>query len=43
VSLYLNLLEAKKTLYYCTNMDIPDKKLEKVIGLYKKRWKIENA
>ena len=33
----------KKTLYYCTSMEISDKELDKVIGLYKKRWTIENA
>lgn len=31
-----------KTLYYCTSIEIPDKELDKVIGLYKKRWTIEN-
>lgn len=33
----------KKTLYYCTNAPIPDKLLEKVIKIYKKRWTVENA
>ena len=35
--------DPKKTLYYCTTMDIPDKELEKVIELYKNRWTVENA
>lgn len=33
----------EKTLYYVTNMDIPLDQLDKVIGMYRKRWTIENA
>jgi hypothetical protein len=33
----------EKTLYYCTNMDIPEKSLEMVFDIYRRRWTVENV
>ena len=33
----------KKTLYYCTNMDIPEKSLKIVFDVYRHRWTVENV
>ena len=38
-----NPRDPKKTLYYSTNISIPDKSLGKVINVYRNRWTIENA
>ncbi|MGC1119738.1 MAG: transposase [Candidatus Methanofastidiosia archaeon] len=35
--------DPRTILYYATNMDIPEKSLEDIIDIYKKRWTIENA
>lgn len=35
--------DPKKTLYYCTNMDIPEKSLRKVFDIYRRRWTVENV
>ena len=34
--------DPKKTLYYCTNMDLPEKSLGKIFDIYKSRWIVEN-
>jgi hypothetical protein len=38
-----NPQDPEETLYYATNMVIPDELLEEVIELYRKRWTVENA
>ena len=35
--------DPKKTLYYSTNMDIPQRSLRKVFHIYRKRWTVENV